>query len=202
MINNIYCVGRNYAEHAQELGNRTESEPIIFSKPNAALVMGKELVLPDFSDDIHYETELVIKISRDGFQISEQEAEWYYDQIALGLDLTARDLQADLKERKLPWLLSKGFKDSCYVTDFVEKEGYGKDIHFSMLLNDVERQKGNTRDMVFSIDQIIAYISKFIPLKKSDIIFTGTPKGVGRLTRGNRITLCLENKRIDHIDVK
>ncbi|MDI2090350.1 fumarylacetoacetate hydrolase family protein [Commensalibacter oyaizuii] len=201
MINNIYCVGRNYTEHAKELGNNVEAEPIIFSKPNSSLITDGMATLPNFSDDIHFETEIVVKINKDGFQIDQQDAPSYYDEIAVGLDLTARDLQTKLKDKKLPWFLSKGFKDSCYVSPFVLKSSLPKDIMFHMTINNKERQRGSTKDMIFSIDQIIVYLSRFITLKKNDLIYTGTPKGVGKLYRGDEITLFLENKEIGKLKI-
>lgn len=202
MINNIYCIGRNYSEHAKELGNNVESEPIIFSKPNSSLIIDNEITLPDFSSDVHYETELVVKINKEGFQIKLADVESYYNEIAVGLDLTARDLQTKLKEKKLPWFLSKGFKDSCYVSAFVPKNTFGEDVSFSMLLNGETRQVGNTKDMIFSIPKIIVYLSQFIILKPDDLIYTGTPKGVGKLNHGDQISLFLENKKIANLKVK
>lgn len=202
MINNIYCVGRNFAEHAKELGNQIESVPVIFSKPNTSLVEGDTIILPDFSHDIHYETEMVLKISQDGFKISENKAENYYDEIALGLDLTARDLQTALKEKKLPWFLAKGFKDSCYLSSFVKKELLSLPICFSMKLNGEERQRENSNNMIFNFSKIISYISQFVPLKKSDVIFTGTPKGVGKLKSGDQISLFLQENEIAIVKVK
>lgn len=201
MINNIYCVGRNYAEHAKELGNRVEAKPVIFSKPNASLVQGNYITLPSFSHDVHYETELVLKISQDGFQIKENEAENFYDEVAVGLDLTARDLQSELKENKLPWLLSKGFKDSCFISTFVNKKNLTQPLKFSMTLNDVVCQRGSSDEMIFNFNQIIAFISQFIPLKKSDVIFTGTPKGVGKLSHKDQIALFLENREVATVQV-
>ncbi len=202
MINTIYCVGRNYATHAKELGNKVESEPVIFSKPNSSLVQGNTIFLPDFSHNIHYETELVLKINQNGFKISEKEADSFYDEIAIGLDLTARDLQTELKEKKLPWLLSKGFKDSCFISSFVHKNTLPNSINFSMNLNGVERQKGNTHEMIFNFNKIISYISYFIPLKKFDVIFTGTPQGVGQLNHHDQISLFLHSKEIANLKVK
>lgn len=202
MINNIYCIGRNYAEHAKELGNRVEAEPVVFSKPNSSLIHGSQMTLPAFSQDIHFETELVLRICRDGFQISEVEADSYFDEVAVGLDLTARDIQTDLKEKKLPWLLCKGFKDSCYISSFVKKDRLDKDISFHMLLNGTQRQSGNSRDMIFGFNAIISFVSKYIPLVENDVIFTGTPKGVGQLHAKDVITLFLEDQEIGNLTVK
>lgn len=202
MINNIYCIGRNYSEHAKELGNKVEAEPIIFSKPNSSLVTNDIIHLPSFSSDVHYETELVIKINKAGFQITEQDALSFYDKIAIGLDLTARDLQKKLREKELPWLLSKGFKDSCYISKFVNKDHFNGDIRFSMTLNNEERQLGSTKNMVFNMNQIIVYLSQFIPLQPNDVIFTGTPKGVGKLNPRDQIALFIENKKMAELRVR
>lgn len=201
MVNNIYCIGRNYSEHAKELGNKVEAEPIIFSKPNSSLIENAIIHLPSFSDDIHYETELVLKINKAGFQISEQDAPNYYNELAIGLDLTARDLQKKLREKELPWLLSKGFKDSCFVSQFINKDQFKDDITFSMTLNGKECQVGSTKDMVFNMNQIIAYLSQFMTLQPDDIIFTGTPKGVGKLNHGDLLSLFIENDKMADLKV-
>lgn len=201
MINNIYCIGRNYSEHAKELGNKVEAEPIIFSKPNSSLITNNIIHLPSFSNDVHYETELVIKIAKEGFQIKQEDAESYYDEIAIGLDLTARDLQSKLKEKKLPWFLSKGFQDSCYVSSFVNKFNFKEQISFSMKLNGEIRQEGHTQDMIFNIPEIISYLSCFITLKPNDVIYTGTPKGVGQLNHGDQLALFIEDQQIADLKV-
>lgn len=202
MINNIYCIGRNYVEHAQELGNRVEEDPVVFSKPNSALIVGNTITLPTFSQDVHYETELVIRISAPAFQIEPDQADAYYDSVAIGLDLTARDLQADLKSKKLPWLLAKGFNGSCYVSDFVAKQTVPQTIHFGLAINDKTVQQGVSSEMVFSIKQIIAFISRYIALQPGDIIFTGTPKGVGKLESGDTLRLTLEGEMMAELQVE
>ncbi|MET3589953.1 2-keto-4-pentenoate hydratase/2-oxohepta-3-ene-1,7-dioic acid hydratase in catechol pathway [Bartonella silvatica] len=202
MINNIYCVGRNYVEHAHELGNIVENEPIIFSKPNSSLILGSQIYLPNFSKDIHFETEIVLKISKDTFMVSEVEAVGCYDAVAIGLDLTARDLQTKLKEKKLPWLLSKGFKGAAYVSDFINKEKVNDPITFEMRLNGKTRQLGSTRDMIFSFGKIISFLSRYIQLKVDDIIYTGTPQGVGKLAPLDEIELYIEDKLISKIEIK
>ena len=202
MINNIYCIGRNYVEHAQELGNRVEEDPVVFSKPNSALIVGDTITLPTFSQDVHYETELVIRISAPAFQIEPDQADAYYDSVAIGLDLTARDLQADLKSKKLPWLLAKGFNGSCYVSDFVAKQTVPQPIHFGLAINDKTVQQGVSSEMVFSIKQIIAFISRYIALQPGDIIFTGTPKGVGKLESGDTLRLTLEGEMMAELQVE
>ncbi|WP_455480339.1 fumarylacetoacetate hydrolase family protein [Bartonella sp. B12(2025)] len=202
MINNIYCVGRNYVEHIRELGNAIEDEPIIFSKPNSALVLGNQIHLPDFSKEIHFETEIVLKISKDTFMVNEIEAEDCYDAVAVGLDLTARDLQTKLKEKKLPWLLSKGFKGAAYVSDFISKEKINDPITFEMKLNGKTRQLGNTKNMIFSFGKIISFLSSYIQLRSGDIIYTGTPQGVGKLSKFDEIDLYIEDSLISKIKVK
>lgn len=202
MINNIYCIGRNYVEHAQELGNRVEEDPVVFSKPNSALIVGNTITLPTFSQDVHYETELVIRISAPAFQIEPDQADAYYDSVAIGLDLTARDLQADLKSKKLPWLLAKGFNGSCYVSDFVAKQTIPQPIHFGLAINGKTVQQGVSSEMVFSIKQIIAFISRYIALQPGDIIFTGTPKGVGKLESGDTLRLTLEGEMMAELQVE
>lgn len=202
MINNIYCIGRNYVEHAQELGNQVEEDPVVFSKPNSALIVGNTITLPTFSQDVHYETELVIRISAPAFQIEPDQADAYYDSVAIGLDLTARDLQADLKSKKLPWLLAKGFNGSCYVSDFVAKQTVPQPIHFGLAINGKTVQQGVSSEMVFSIKQIIAFISRYIALQPGDIIFTGTPKGVGKLESGDTLRLTLEGEMMAELQVE
>ncbi|WP_241646305.1 fumarylacetoacetate hydrolase family protein [Rosenbergiella metrosideri] len=202
MINNIYCIGRNYVEHAQELGNRVEEDPVVFSKPNSALIVGNTITLPTFSQDVHYETEIVVRISAPAFQIEPDQADAYYDSVAIGLDLTARDLQADLKSKKLPWLLAKGFNGSCYVSDFVAKQTVPQPIHFGLAINGETVQQGVSSEMVFSIKQIIAFISRYIALQPGDIIFTGTPKGVGKLESGDKLRLTLEGEIMAELQVE
>lgn len=202
MINNIYCVGYNYVEHAHELGNVVQDEPVIFSKPNSSLILGNQIDLPSFSEEIHFETEIVLRISKDTFMVNEREAEECYDAVAIGLDLTARDLQTKLKEKKLPWLLSKGFKGAAYVSDFIKKEKMNTPIAFTMKLNGETRQVGNTKNMIFSFEKIISFLSHYIQLRDGDIIYTGTPQGVGKLSSFDEIELYLEDQLISELKVK
>ncbi|WP_212112200.1 fumarylacetoacetate hydrolase family protein [Bartonella queenslandensis] len=202
MINNIYCVGLNYVEHVHELGNVVEDEPVIFSKPNSSLVIGNQINLPDFSKEIHFETEIVLRVSKDTFMVNESEAKECYDAVAIGLDLTARDLQTKLKEKKLPWLLSKGFKGAAYVSDFITKEKINDPITFEMKLNGEMRQVGNTKNMIFSFEKIISFLSHYIQLRRGDIIYTGTPQGVGKLSKFDKIELYLEDQLISELKVK
>ncbi|WP_455476870.1 fumarylacetoacetate hydrolase family protein [Bartonella sp. B41] len=202
MINNIYCVGLNYVEHIYELGNVIEDEPVIFSKPNSSLILGDKIYLPDFSKEVHFETEIVLRISKDTFMVNEMKAEECYDAIAIGLDLTARDLQTKLKEKKLPWLLSKGFKGAAYISYFINKEEISNPITFEMKLNNETRQFGNTGNMIFSFEKIISFLSSYIQLKEGDIIYTGTPHGVGKLSKSDKIELYVENRLISKIKVE
>ncbi|EJF83584.1 fumarylacetoacetate hydrolase family protein [Candidatus Bartonella washoeensis] len=207
MINDIYCVGLNYVEHVHEMGTTAEEEPVIFSKPNSSLILGNEIHLPDFSKEIHFETEIVLRIAKDTFMVTEEEAEECYDAIAIGLDLTARDLQTKLKEKRLPWLLSKGFKGAAYVSDFIKKEKINNPITFApitfaMKLNGETRQVGNTKNMIFSFKKIISFLSSHIQLRRGDIIYTGTPQGVGKLSQFDRIELYLQDQLISELEVK
>lgn len=202
MIRNIYCIGRNYADHAKELGNKVEDNPVVFSKPNTALIQADEIILPDFSKDIHFEVELVIRVSKKCYQVTKESANEYFDAVAIGLDLTARDLQTDLKNKKLPWLLSKGFKNSCYISEFIDKTKFSEEINFGLLLNDKVVQSGNTNDMIFNFNDIISFISQFIELDVGDVIFTGTPSGVGKLTTNDRLKLLINKDIISELNVK
>jgi acylpyruvate hydrolase len=201
MIGNIYCVGRNYVAHAAELGNSVEAEPVIFSKPVTSVCTGNVIQLPEFSNSVHFETELVVKISQKCFKIDEKHAVDCFDSYALGLDLTARDLQNRLKEKRLPWFLAKGFKDSAYLTEFFPKADLPEPLHFEMELNGETKQVGNTENMIFKIPEIIAFLSQYIPLYPDDVIFTGTPAGVAALTSGDRISLYLAGRAISEVIV-
>ncbi|HSY61565.1 MAG TPA: fumarylacetoacetate hydrolase family protein [Cytophaga sp.] len=195
----IIGIGRNYSEHAKELNNALPAAPIIFLKPDTALLKNNEaFYFPSFTKDIHHEIELVVKISKEGKNIQEKFAHKYYDEIGLGIDFTARDLQQQAKEEGLPWTLAKGFNGSAPVSEFVPKSDYPniQQISFSLTINGKVRQSGTTADMVFSIDYIIAYISQYITLKKGDLIYTGTPKGVGSIAIGDTLEGFLENKKM------
>lgn len=193
----IIGIGRNYSEHAKELNNPQPAAPIIFLKPDTALLKNNEdFYFPSFTKDIHHEIELVVKISKEGKNIQEKFAHKYYEELGLGIDFTARDLQQQAKEQGLPWTLAKGFNGSAPVSEFVSKADFTdiNNISFSLTINGELRQSGTTADMVFSIDYIIAYISQFITLKKGDLIYTGTPKGVGSIAIGDKLEGFLENK--------
>tara|TARA_B100001109_G_C18827385_1_gene457722 strand:+ start:663 stop:1274 length:612 start_codon:yes stop_codon:yes gene_type:complete len=178
----IICIGRNYAEHIDELGNTKAIEPVIFLKPETSIILKKQpFFIPDFSNDIHYEVEVIIKINRLGKYISKDFSNKYYDEIGLGIDFTARDLQQKLKNQGLPWEKAKSFDSSALIGKWVSKSFFENinDINFSLKKNDKLVQIGNTSQMLLDIDSIVAYVSKFFTLKIGDIIFTGTPAGVG-----------------------
>lgn len=201
----IICVGRNYAAHAAELNNEVPKEPVIFLKPDTALIpKNLPFFYPDFSKDIHFETELVIRINRLGKNIAEKFAPKYYNEISLGIDFTARDLQQQLKEKGLPWERAKAFDGSAPVGQFIELASLenSKNIHFKLFINKEERQIGETADMLFSVNQLIAHISSFITLKIGDLIFTGTPKGVGPIKIGDHLEAYIENQKVLDLNIK
>lgn len=202
----IICVGRNYVEHIKELGNETPDSIVFFFKPDTSITKDNEdFYLPDFSDNVAYECELVVKISKVGKCIPESFAKNYYEQVALGLDITLRDIQQKAKEKGLPWSLAKGFDYSAPISDFFYLKDLGKDIqdiNFSLEKNGEIVQQTNTSLMINSVDKIISYISKFITLKTGDYIFTGTPKGVGQMREGDVFKAYLEGKEILKVCVK
>lgn len=194
----IICIGRNYAEHAQELGNDIPEQPVIFMKPDTAVLKrGCDFYLPEFSNEVHYELEVVFKISKGGKYIQEENAHKHYDEIGLGIDFTARDVQSHLKEKGLPWELAKGFDGSAVLSDFYKKEHFDlSSLHFSLCQNKEKVQEGNTQLMLFSPDQIIAFVSKYFTLRVGDLIFTGTPKGVGKIAEKDLLEAYLEGKKV------
>ena len=201
----IICIGRNYADHAKELNNAVPKKPVFFLKPDSALVLrNKPFFYPDFSSDVHYELELVIKIHRLGRSIPEKFAHRYYGEIALGVDFTARDLQNEMKDKGLPWEIAKGFDYSAPVSEFVplpeRDDPAGIDFHLE--LNGKTVQQGNSRDMIFSFDQIIAYVSRFMTLKTGDMIFTGTPAGVGPVQIGDHLEAYLQERKMMDFYIK
>ncbi|WP_165021406.1 fumarylacetoacetate hydrolase family protein [Dysgonomonas sp. ZJ279] len=197
----IICVGLNYQSHNKEMNRALSSkddDPVLFMKPDTALLSNdkNQFFIPDFSSDVHYETELVVKINKLGKNISERFAHRYYNEITLGIDFTARDIQAELKKRSLPWEISKGFDNSAVVGVFVAKDKFEKEIdnlNFQLIKNDLVVQSANTSEMIHSVDKIIAYASRFFTLKTGDLIFTGTPAGVGKVNIGDRLQGCLED---------
>ncbi len=202
----IICIGRNYIEHAKELKNPVPKEPVFFLKPDTALLIkNRPFFHPFFSEDIHYETEIVLRISKVGKNVQEKHAHTYYDEIGLGIDFTARDLQQKCKEKGLPWEIAKGFDFSAPISDeFIPKSAFNdlNDIKFHLDLNGKTVQEGTTRDMIFNFDQLIAYVSKFMTLRMGDLLFTGTPAGVGKVSVGDRLEAYLEGKKLLAFNVK
>ena len=201
----IIAIGRNYAEHAKELNNPVPGIPVIFMKPDTALLKeNKPFYHPEFSTDIHHEIEIVIKISKEGKHINEKFAADYFNEIGLGVDFTARDIQQRHKEKGLPWELAKAFDGSAPVSLFLPKTNF-PDLHnlnFRLDINEENRQTGNTANMLFSFEYIIAFVSQYITLKKGDLIFTGTPQGVGRVNIGDRLTGYIEDEKMLDFYVK
>jgi 2-keto-4-pentenoate hydratase/2-oxohepta-3-ene-1,7-dioic acid hydratase in catechol pathway len=201
----IIAIGRNYAEHAKELNNPVPSVPVIFMKPDTALLKdNKPFYHPDFSQDVHYEIELVLKISKEGKYIQEKYAADYFDEAALGIDFTARDIQSRHKEKGLPWELAKGFDGSAPVSNFVPKTNFADlyNLNLKLDINGETRQNGNTKNVLFSFERILAFVSQYITLKKGDLIFTGTPEGVGRVNVGDHLEGYLENEKLLDFYVK
>lgn len=201
----IICVGRNYAGHIKELANERPTDPVLFLKPDTAILPDQQdFYIPEFSNDIHYEVEVLVKISKPGKHISEKFAPKYYEEIGLGIDFTARDVQAKLKEKGLPWEKAKAFDGSAVVGEFFPKEEMGdlNNLPFTLQMNDSLAQNGNTSLMLWKIDEIIAYISSYFTLRKGDIIFTGTPAGVGSVKPGDILVGAINNKNAFKVTVR
>jgi len=201
----IICIGRNYAAHANELHNPVPVEPVFFMKPDTALLPNNHpFFLPDFSADMQYETELVVRICKAGRSIQQNFAYKYYDQIGIGIDFTARDLQAVCKQKGLPWEIAKAFDFSAPVGRFLPKERFDRpyQIGFGLKINGEWRQRGNSSDMIFDFDHIIAYVSRFVTLRQGDLIFTGTPAGVGQAQKHDHFELFIENECLLAFNVK
>ncbi|MFN8255809.1 MAG: fumarylacetoacetate hydrolase family protein [Bacteroidales bacterium] len=193
----IVAIGRNYIEHAKELNNPIPKEPMFFMKPETSIIKNnKPFYYPDFSNEIHYETEIVLVINKVGKNIEAKYAHRYYDEIALGIDFTARDLQQVCKEKGKPWEMAKAFDGSAPISKTVEKGKFPdlNNLRFSLDINGNNVQQGNTRDMIFSFDVLIEYVSRFVTLKIGDLIFTGTPAGVGPVKKGDRLTGKIEDE--------
>jgi 2-keto-4-pentenoate hydratase/2-oxohepta-3-ene-1,7-dioic acid hydratase in catechol pathway len=201
----IIAIGRNYAEHAKELNNPVPTVPVIFMKPDTAILKdNKPFYHPEFSSDIHHEIELVLKISKEGKHIAEKFAGNYFEEIGLGIDFTARDIQQKHKEKGLPWELAKAFDHSAPISNFIPKSNF-KDLNqlnIRLDLNGKTVQNGNTRDLLFSYEYIIAFVSKYITLKKGDLIFTGTPQGVGKINIGDHLAGYLEDEKLLDFDIR
>ncbi|WP_181308427.1 fumarylacetoacetate hydrolase family protein [Rufibacter sp. XAAS-G3-1] len=201
----ILAIGRNYAEHIAELKNEVPDEPVIFFKPDTAVLRNNEpFYFPDYSTDIHYEVELVLRISKEGKNIQPKFAAKYFDGIGIGIDFTARDLQTKAKTKGLPWTLAKGFNGSAPISDFLPAEEFPAfdNINFGLKLNGELKQQGNSGLMIHDFGAILAYMSRFITLKKGDLIFTGTPAGVGAVKIGDRLEAFIEDKNLLNFEVK
>ena len=192
----VYCIGRNYIKHIQELENEVNAEPVLFLKPAASLItQQRQIELPTYSADVHHETEIVLLVGREGRNISEDDALQHIEGVGIGLDLTARDTQTALREKGLPWTVAKGFETAACVSDFLPAERLGDLSHlrFTLRVNGELRQEGDSSLMIFSIPKIIAYISSIITLHPGDLVFTGTPHGVARIAPGDSLELSLED---------
>ncbi|QQS50347.1 MAG: fumarylacetoacetate hydrolase family protein [Bacteroidota bacterium] len=201
----IICIGRNYSEHAKELNNPLPKEPVFFMKPDSALLMNnKPFFVPEFSNEVHYEVELVVKIHRLGKHIEKEFASRYYNEIGLGIDFTARDIQKQCKEQGLPWEKAKAFDNSAVLGGFKKMEKFPNrdSIHFELYKNNQLVQNGKSDEMIFSIDDIIAHVSQYLTLKIGDLIYTGTPAGVGPVQIGDRLTGKLEGETMFDFEVK
>lgn len=193
----ILCIGRNYEEHAKELKNPLPPEPVVFAKPDSALLRNNApFYLPQFAKEFHHEVELVVKINRLGKDVEEKFAHRYYDEIGLGVDFTARDLQDELRAKGLPWEKCKAFDGSAVISEFCSKDKFPdiNKLNFSLTVNGELRQSGNSADMIFNIDSIIAHLSQYFTLKIGDLIFTGTPAGVGPVAIGDRLKGYIEKE--------
>ncbi|MFN6013637.1 MAG: fumarylacetoacetate hydrolase family protein [Flavobacteriales bacterium] len=201
----IICIGRNYADHAMEMKSEVPKSPVFFMKPDTSLLKdGADFYIPDFTNDLHYECELVVKIDKAGKNIAEKFAPKYYSKVTLGIDFTARDLQQQCKENGLPWEIAKSFEHSAPISnEWIDvKELDLNNTHFALNQNGKTVQKGHTADMIFSIDKLIAYVSRFMTLKTGDLIFTGTPAGVGPVKIEDKLEGYLEDKKMFEFTVK
>lgn len=201
----IICIGRNYAAHAKELSNEVPTDPVIFMKPKSALlIQDKPVYYPEFTDDLQYECELVVKVSKNGKYIQEKFAHKYYHEVSVGLDFTARDLQQKQKDKGLPWEIAKAFDASAAVGAFVTLKDDQKiqELNFSLDLNGKTVQAGNTSDMIFSVNKMIEYISQYFTLNIGDLIFTGTPAGVGPVNVYDKLEGFLEGQKLLEVDIR
>jgi len=200
----IICIGRNYAKHIEELANERPKNPVVFLKPDSAILPKKmPFFIPPFSNEIHYEVEVLVKINKVGKYIDAKFANKYYDEIGLGIDFTARDVQAQCKEKGLPWEKAKAFDGSAVVGEFYPKEQFDlKNLPFQLIKNEVIVQDGNTNAMLWKIDELIAYVSQFFTLKKGDLLFTGTPAGVGKVKENDILVGMLGGNSAFDIKIK
>ncbi len=201
----IICIGRNYVDHAKELKNEVPTEPVIFLKPETAVILKRHpFFIPEFSNDVHHELEVVVRINKLGKHIEERFAHKYYDELTVGIDFTARDLQSKLKAKGLPWERAKAFDGSAMVGRFVQKTEWPdvNKLNFSLKKNGETIQSGNTADMLFSIDKLIAFASQYFTLKIGDLLFTGTPAGVGPVAENDYLEGFIEDQRLFNLNVK
>lgn len=200
----IICIGRNYAKHAAEMNAEIPQEPMFFMKPDTSLLKENQFYYPDFTQDLHHEIEVVVKISKHGKHIAPEHAASYYEKIGLGIDFTARDIQKDCKAKGHPWEKAKAFDNAAFLgKQFIDKTELDLgNLSFSLKKNDHSIQEGNTADMLFSIDQLICEISKYVTLKQGDLIYTGTPDGVGPVQRGDKLEGYIGEKAIFKLDIK
>ncbi|MEM6321341.1 MAG: fumarylacetoacetate hydrolase family protein [Bacteroidota bacterium] len=201
----IICIGRNYIDHAKELNNPVPSKPLVFMKPSSALLVNnKPLYYPEFTKDLHYEVEIVLKITRNGRHVQPEFAHKYYEEVAIGIDFTARDVQAALKQKGHPWEIAKGFDGAAAISEFVRLSSLknAQNIEFSLVKNEERVQLGHTKDLIFSFDYIITYVSQFFKLHVGDYIYTGTPAGVGPVKIGDRLVAFIENRQLLSCDIR
>lgn len=199
----IICIGRNYAAHAKEMKADLPTEPVFFMKPDTALLKEKDFYIPDFTKDLHHELELVLKISKVGKHIQPQFASNYYDEIGLGIDFTARDIQAQCKTQGLPWEKAKAFDNSAPIGQFIKKTDLDiPNINFELKVNGERRQYGEVNDLIFSFDQVISYVSQFVTLKVGDLIYTGTPEGVAAVKIGDKLEGFLNGQSLLSLNIK
>lgn len=201
----ILCIGRNYADHAKELNNPVPAEPVVFIKPDTAILKsGDDFYLPDYNSEIHYECEIVYRISREGKNIQRPFAFSYLDSVGLGIDFTARQLQEEAKKKGLPWTLAKAFNYSAPISAFNPVTQYAdhKNLNLEFYVNGELRQKGNSQDMLFDIESLIVFLSKYFHLKTGDLIFTGTPAGVGKVSIGDHLEGYLEGEKMLDLHVR
>jgi 2-keto-4-pentenoate hydratase/2-oxohepta-3-ene-1,7-dioic acid hydratase in catechol pathway len=201
----LICIGRNYTEHIKELENEKPTDPVVFLKPDTSILLKKQpFFIPDFSDDVHYEVEILVKINRVGKYIDRKFAHKYFDEIGLGIDFTARDLQSQLKAKGLPWEKAKSFDGAAVIGNWIPKKEVAdvNDIQFSLKKNDEIVQNGNSSHMLWKIDELIEYVSKYFTLKIGDIIFTGTPAGVGKVVANDKLKGFIGEKEMFSITVK
>ncbi len=201
----IICIGQNYVDHIKELSNKKSGSPLIFMKPDSSLISKNQpFIIPSFSDNIHHEVELIVKINRLGKHIDEKFSHKYYEEIGLGIDFTARDLQTDLRSKGHPWEKSKAFDNSCLVGGFIKKSQFNdvNDIDFELKKNNKVVQEGNSKKMIWKIDYLISYVSKYFTLKIGDLIFTGTPSGVSNVASGDNLEGSIQGEKLFSLNIK